>query len=175
MSCQVSFHIPLLGEFSVTVWTLEWFHPVVAECMSLQAVHCEETLRALRAQVRTLPRVGAGVHVQVTLAGEALPAVGAGVRHLPRVRPSVQQQLPRRQKRLPASGAQIILLPSVHLHVSCDASFAKPLPADGAQVAGAFVQPFVLLEGIAAQESLVALAADKFTAPLVESLVLIIT
>lgn len=111
----------------------------------------------------------------MTLAGEALPAVGAGVRHLARVRPSVQQQLPRGQKRLPASGAQIILLPSVHLHVSCNASFAETLPADRAQVGGAFMQPFVLLEGIVAQESLVALAAREYPASLVQSLVLIIT
>lgn len=49
MSCQVSFQIPLLGEFSLTVWTLKWFHPIVTERVSLQTVQCEETLRALRA------------------------------------------------------------------------------------------------------------------------------
>lgn len=59
----MSFHIPLLGEFLLTLWTLKWFHPVVAEFVSLQTVHREETLRALRAQVRTLPRVRAVVHI----------------------------------------------------------------------------------------------------------------
>lgn len=94
MSCQVSLHVSLLGEFLLAAWTLEWFQPVVAEFVSLEAVQCEETLRALGAQVRTLARVRAVVHVEVTLAGEALPAVGAGVRHLSRVGPSVQQKLP---------------------------------------------------------------------------------
>lgn len=105
MSCQVSFHVPLLRELFLTVWTLKRFRPVVAELVSLQAVQGEKTLRALRALVRTLPGVRAGVHVQVTLAGEALATVGAGVRHLSRVSASVQQQLTRRQKRLPARGA----------------------------------------------------------------------
>lgn len=105
MSCQVSFHVPLLRELFLTVWTLKRFRPVVAELMSLQAVQGEKTLWALQALVRTLPGVRAGVHVQVTLAGEALAAVGAGVRHLSRVSASVQQQLARRQKRLPARGA----------------------------------------------------------------------
>ncbi len=175
MSCQVSFQIPLLGELSLAVRTLKRFHPVVAERVSLEAVQCEEALRALRAKVRTLPRVRAHVDVQVTLAGEALPAVGAGVRHLARVRPRVQQQLPGRQERLPARGAQVVLLPSVHLHVSRNARFAEAFPAYRAQVAGAFVQALVLLERIVAQESLVALAADEYPSPLVESLVLIIT
>lgn len=68
----------------------------------------------------------------------------------------------------------MILLPSVHLHVSYEAAFAETLPTDGAHVAGPFVQLLVLSEGITAQESLVALAADEFAAPLVNSLVLII-
>lgn len=68
----------------------------------------------------------------------------------------------------------MILLPSVHLHVSYEAAFAEPFPTDGAHVAGPFVQLLVLSEGITAQESLVALAADEFAAPLVDSLVLII-
>lgn len=91
----MSFQIPLLGEFSVTVWTLEGFDAVVAQHVSLEAVEREEALGALRAQVRTLARVGAGVDVQVTLVREPLPAVRAGVRRLARVRARVQQQLPR--------------------------------------------------------------------------------
>lgn len=59
----MSFQIPLLGELSLAVRTLIRFHPVVAERVSLQAVQCEEALRALRAQVRTLPRVRARVDV----------------------------------------------------------------------------------------------------------------
>ena len=43
----MSFEIPLLGEFSLAVWTLKRFHPIVAERVSLQAVQREETLRAL--------------------------------------------------------------------------------------------------------------------------------
>lgn len=62
----------------------------------------------------------------------------------------------------------------MHLHVSHEAAFAQTLPTDGAHVAGPFVQPLVLFEGIIAQESLVALGADEFAAPLVGSLVLII-
>lgn len=89
----MSFQIPLLGEFSRTVRTLKWFHPVVAENVSLQAVQCEETLRALRAQVGTLPCMRAHVNVEVALAGETLPTLGAGVRRLARVCPRVQQQL----------------------------------------------------------------------------------
>lgn len=170
----MSLHVSLLGEFPLAIRTLEWFQPTVAEFVSLEAVQCEETLRALQAQVRTLPCVRAVVHIEVTLAREALPAVGAGVRHLSCVAPSVQQQLPRGQKRLTAYCAQKILLPSVHLHVSHDATFAKALPTDCAQVGGAFMQPFVLLERVAAQESLVALAAGEYPASLVESLVLII-
>lgn len=87
----------------------------------------------------------------------------------------MQQQLPRGQERLPARGAQVIPLPSVHLHVSCNARFAEGFPADRAQVRGAFMQAFVLLERIVAQETLVALAADEYPSSLVESLVLIIT
>lgn len=63
----------------------------------------------------------------------------------------------------------------MHLHVSRNAGFAETLPADGAQVAGARVQPFVLLQGVAAQEALVALAAGEYPASFVEPLVLIIT
>lgn len=143
--------------------------------MSPQAVQCDETLGAFRALVWTLARVRADVHVQVTLSGEALATVGTGVRRLTCVRPSVEQQLPGRQKRLPARGAQIISLPFVHLHVSRDAAFAETLPADCAQVAGAFVQLLMLLEGIIAQESLLALATDKFASSLVDPLVLIIS
>lgn len=62
----------------------------------------------------------------------------------------------------------------MHLHVPCDATFAEALPADGAQVGGAFMQPLVLLEGVVAQESLVALSAGEYPASLVESLVLVI-
>lgn len=62
----------------------------------------------------------------------------------------------------------------MHLHVSYEAAFAESLPTDGAHVAGPFVQPLVLSEGVIAQESLVALAADEFTAPLMGSLVLIV-
>ena len=175
MSSQVSLQIALLGEFSLTVRTLERFHPVVAERVSLQAVQREETLRALRAHVRALPGVRARVHVQVTLGGEALPAVRAGVRQLARVRPNVQQQLPGGQKRLPASGAQEIALAPVHLHVSRDARFAEAFPADSAEVRGAFVQLLVLLERMSAQEALVALAADEYPPSLVESLVLIVS
>lgn len=170
----MSLHVSLLGELLLTVRTLERFQPIVAEFVSLEAVQREEALRALGAQVRTLPRVRAVVHVEVALAGEALPAVGAGVRHLPRVGPSVQQQLPGGQERLSACCAQKILLPPVHLHVPCDAAFAKALPADRAQVGGAFVQPFVLLERVVAQEALVALTAGEYPASLVEPLVLII-
>lgn len=111
----------------------------------------------------------------MALAGEALAAAGAGVRHLARVGPSVQQQLPGGQKGLPACGAQVILLPFVHLHVSCNACFAEAFPADRTQVGGAFMQAFMLLERIVAEESLVALAADEYPSSLVESLVLIIT
>lgn len=171
----MSFQIPLLGEFSLTAGTLEGFHPVVAERVSLQAVQREEALGALAAHVRTFPRVRARVHVQVALAGETLPAVRAGVRHLARVRPGVQQQLPGGQKGLPARGAQVVLLPFVHLHVSRNSSFAEAFPADGAQVGGALVQALVLLERIVAEESLVALAAGEYPSPLVEPLVLVIT
>lgn len=62
----------------------------------------------------------------------------------------------------------------MHLHVSHEAAFAESLPTDGAHVAGPLVQLLVLSEGISAQEALVALAADEFAAPLVDSLVLII-
>lgn len=62
----------------------------------------------------------------------------------------------------------------MHLHVSYKAAFAETLPTDGAHVAGPFVQLLVLSEGIIAQESLVAVAADEFAAPLMGSLVLII-
>lgn len=170
----MSFQVPLLGEFSLAARTLERFQPIVAERVSLQAVQREEALRALGAQVRTLARVRARVHVQVTLAGEALPAAGARVRQLARVRAVVQQQLAGGQERLPTRGAQVILLPSVHLHVPRDARFAEAFPADGAQVGGARVQPLVLLEGVAAQESLVALAAAEYPSSLVEPLVLIV-
>jgi len=175
MSRQVSFQIPLLGELFLTVRTLERLHPVVAERVPLQAIHRDEALRTRRAQVRPLPRVGARVHVQVALGGEALPAVRAGVRRLARVGPDVQQQLPGGQKRLPACGAQVILLPFVHLHVSRNSRFAEAFPADVAQVGGASVQALVLLQRIVAQEALVALAADKYPASLVDPLVLIIT
>ena len=146
----------------------------MAERVSLQAVQSEEALGALGALVGALPRVGARVDDQVTLAGEALPAAAAGVRQLARVGARVQQQLPRRQEGLPARGAQVILLPSVHLHVSGDARLAEALPTDGAQVGGALVQPLVLLQGVTAQESLVALAAGEYPASLVEPLVLVI-
>lgn len=63
----------------------------------------------------------------------------------------------------------------MHLHVSRDARFAEAFPADSAEVRGAFVQPLVLLERIAAQEALVALAADEYPPSLVESLVLIVS
>lgn len=109
----------------------------------------------------------------MTFAGETLPALDAGVGRLPRVRPSVQQQLARRQEGFPASGAEVVFLPSVHLHVSRDASFAEPFPADVAQVGGTVVQAFMLLECIPAQESLVALVTDEYSSSLMKPLVLI--
>lgn len=114
------------------------------------------------------------MHYKMPFGGEAFATVGAGMWHLACMRPRVKQQLPRGQKGLPTDGAKIVLLPSVHLHVSYEAAFAETLPADGAHVTGPFVQPLVLSEGIIAQESLVALGADEFAAPLVGSLVLII-
>lgn len=170
----MSFQIPLLGEFFVTGWTPKRLLSVVAEHVPLHAAQSEEALWAQGALVRPLPRVGARVHYEVPLGGKAFATVGAGVGNLARVRPSMKQQLSGGQKRLPAHGAQVILLPSVHLHVSHEAALAESLPTDGAHVAGPFVQLLVLSEGIAAQEALVALAADEFAAPFVDSLVLII-
>lgn len=63
----------------------------------------------------------------------------------------------------------------MHLHVSRDAGFAETLTADGAQGRGAFVQPLMLLERVAAQESLFTLAAGEISPFLVQPLVLIIT
>lgn len=59
--------------------------------------------------------------------------------------------------------------------MSRDAGFAETLTADGAQGGGAFVQPLMLLERVAAQESLFALAAGEIPPFLVQPLVLIIT
>lgn len=98
MSCHMSFQISLLRKLFVTVCTLERFHPVVTECVSLQAVHSEESLGAQRADIWTFTGMRADVDDQVTLTGESFPTVGAGVRRLTRVRASVQQQLARRQK-----------------------------------------------------------------------------
>lgn len=58
----MSFHIPLLGEFFVAAWTLEWFLSVVAQHVPLHAAQSEETLWAQRAPVRPLTCVGAQVH-----------------------------------------------------------------------------------------------------------------
>lgn len=109
----------------------------------------------------------------MALGGEAFATVGAGVRHLARVGPSVKQQLSGGQERLPAHGAQVVLLPSVHLHVSEEAALAEGLPTGGARVAGPSVQLLVLSERVAAQEALVALAADEPAAPGVEPPVLL--
>lgn len=94
----MSFHIPLLGEFFGTAWTLEGFLSVVAEHVPLHAAQSEETLWAQRAPVRPLPCVGAHVHCEMPLGGEAFATVGASVWHLARVRPGVKQQLSRGQK-----------------------------------------------------------------------------
>lgn len=171
----MSFHVALLGEFPVAAGTLERLHPVVAEGVPLEAVQGKETFGALGAQVRALPRVGAGVDDEVTLAGEALPAVDAGVRHLARVRAVVQPQLPGGQKRLPACGAEEVPFASVHLHVSDEAVFAEVSGADDAEIGGTFMQPLVLLESVAAQESLVALLTCELAPSLVKSLMVIIS
>ena len=62
----------------------------------------------------------------------------------------------------------------MHLHVSGDPRLAEALPTDGAQVGGAFMQPLVLLQRVAAQEALVALAAGKDPPLPVEPLVLVV-
>lgn len=169
----MSFHVPLLGELFVAAGALKRFLPVVAEHVPLHAAQGEEALGAQRALVRPLACVGAHVHYQMPLGGEAFATVGAGVRHLARVGPSVKQQLPRGQKGLAAHGAEVVPLPSVHLRVPEEAALAEGLPADGAYVAGPLVQLLVLSEGRAAQEALVALAADEPAALLVEPLVLV--
>lgn len=40
----MSFHIPLLGEFFVTAWTLKRFLSIVAEHVPLDAAQSEESL-----------------------------------------------------------------------------------------------------------------------------------
>lgn len=174
MSCHVSFHIPLLGEFPVTVWTLERFDPVVAERVPLETVQGKETFGALRAQVWTISRVRACVDDEVTLAGEALPTVDAGVRHLTRVRPIVQPQLPGREERLSAGGAQEVPFPLVHLHVSNEAVFAEVSFTDVAKVGRTFMQALVLLERITTQEPLVALLTGELSPSFVKSLMVIV-
>lgn len=95
VSGHVTLHVAPLGELLPAVGTLEGLGAVVTQTVPLQAVHGEEALGALGAQVRPLTGVRARVHVQVTLAGEALAAADAGVWRLTRVAAVVQQQLAR--------------------------------------------------------------------------------
>lgn len=50
----MSFHISNLGEFFVTIRTLERFHPVVTKRVSLQTVQSDEAFGALCAEIWTI-------------------------------------------------------------------------------------------------------------------------